>query len=222
MGRWHRAAVTEGYCSPAALPLRHAPAARATSPLLRNGEGRKLRALPSVAQRPRAHAREPQVLRSEAREIAPRTCPRRRARKPKTSGGHHKPGSVSSGGIPCGTGLRWQPFIWAVGCPAALAANPGLSGRNTPALLAKGARPLFGLAPGGVCHAVAVASPPVRFYRTLSPLPVPSCEEPSAVCSLWHFPLRPRRNAGGRYPPPLFRGARTFLASCDTRLPQAP
>lgn len=35
---------------------------------------------------------------------------------------------------------------------------------------------------------------------------------PSAVCSLWHFPLRPRRDAGGRYPPPLLRGARTFLA----------
>ena len=32
-------------------------------------------------------------------------------------------------------------------------------------------RSLLGLAPGGVCHAVAVASPPVRFYRTLSPLP---------------------------------------------------
>ena len=35
---------------------------------------------------------------------------------------------------------------------------------------------------------------------------------PRAVCFLWHFPL-PRRysGAGGRYPPPLPCGARTFL-----------
>ena len=109
------------------------------------------------------------------------------------------------------TGLRWQPFICSPDCSGALAANPGRSGRNTPTHLAMGARPLFGLAPGGVCHADPVASAPVRSYRTLSPLPVPA-SGPSAVCSLWHFPLRPRRSAGGRYPPPLFRGARTFLA----------
>ena len=35
-----------------------------------------------------------------------------------------------------------------------------------------GARPLFGLAPGGVCHAGRVAKTPVRSCRTLSPLPV--------------------------------------------------
>ncbi len=32
---------------------------------------------------------------------------------------------------------------------------------------------LFGLAPGGVCHAASVASRAVRSYRTVSPLPVP-------------------------------------------------
>ena len=31
--------------------------------------------------------------------------------------------------------------------------------------------PLFGLAPGGACHAWDVADPAVRSYRTLSPLP---------------------------------------------------
>lgn len=121
------------------------------------------------------------------------------------------------------TGLRWQPFIWAVGCPAALAANPGLSARNTPAPLAKGARPLFGLAPGGVCHAVAVAGPPVRFYRTLSPLPVPFANEgPSAVCSLWHFPLpRPKAEPAGVTRHPCF--VEPGLSSrFRTRLPQAP
>jgi hypothetical protein len=30
---------------------------------------------------------------------------------------------------------------------------------------------LFGLAPGGVCHAITVTSAAVRSYRTLSPLP---------------------------------------------------
>src|SRR3546814_3945970 len=33
--------------------------------------------------------------------------------------------------------------------------------------------PLFGLAPGGVCHAAAVAGRAVRSCRTLSPLPAP-------------------------------------------------
>jgi hypothetical protein len=48
--------------------------------------------------------------------------------------------------------------------------------------------PLFDLAPGGVCHAVAVTGDAVRSYRTLSPLP-PSAEALGvAVCSLWHFP----------------------------------
>lgn len=55
-------------------------------------------------------------------------------------------------------------------CSMAQAANPDLSGRNVPA--SYGARPLFGLAPGGVCHADPVTSAPVRSCRTLSPLPV--------------------------------------------------
>ncbi len=37
-----------------------------------------------------------------------------------------------------------------------------------------GLPPLFGLAPGGVCHAAAVAGGAVRSYRTLSPLPAGS------------------------------------------------
>src|ERR1700746_4022610 len=38
----------------------------------------------------------------------------------------------------------------------------------------QGARSLFGLAPGGACHAGPVAGPAVRSYRTLSPLPSPA------------------------------------------------
>ncbi len=140
----------------------------------------------------------------------------------EASGGHHKPGSVSSGGIPCGTGLRWQPFICSPDCSGALAANPGRSGRNSPALpLLTGARPLFGLAPGGVCHAVAVAGPPVRSYRTLSPLPV--CPEGNhrrfALCGT--FPCAPCGAPAGVTRHPCF--VEPGLSSrISTRLPQAP
>ena len=141
------------------------------------------------------------------------------------SGGHHKPGSVSSGGIPCGTGLRWQPFIWAGDCSTALAANPGRSGRNSPARRKAGARPLFGLAPGGVCHAGPVASAPVRSCRTLSPLPVcprlKGNHRRSALCGT--FPCAPEGTPAGVTRHPCF--VEPGLSSRplkDTRLPQAP
>ena len=49
---------------------------------------------------------------------------------------------------------------------------------------------LFGLAPGGVCHAACVAAGAVRSYRTVSPLPPGHLRRGmrAAVCSLWHFP----------------------------------
>ncbi len=142
-------------------------------------------------------------------------CPDRRANNKRHQGAIISR-VLSPQAVSLRTGLRWQPFIWAADCSARSSSQPGSLGAKHPCPLAEGARPLFGLAPGGVCHAVTVASPPVRSCRTLSPLPVLP-RESSAVCSLWHFPLRPRRNAGGRYPPPLFRGARTFLASRKTR-----
>ena len=75
--------------------------------------------------------------------------------------------------------------------------QPGRLVRNSPALAPKdaGAPPLFGLAPGGVCHAAPVTRRPVRSCRTLSPLPEPRFRErSSAVYSLWHFPWgHPRR-----------------------------
>lgn len=43
---------------------------------------------------------------------------------------------------------------------------------------------LFGIAPGGACHAGPVASPPVGSYPTVSPLP----PRRAAVCSLWRYP----------------------------------
>src|SRR5690606_21358569 len=64
---------------------------------------------------------------------------------------------------------------------------------------------LFGLAPGGACHAADVAADAVGSYPTLSPFPGP---EPRrfAFCG-----AIPRVTPGGSYPPPLHRGARTFL-----------
>ncbi len=113
----------------------------------------------------------------------------------------------------------WQPFIWADDCSTALAANPGLSARNTPAALASGARPLFGLAPGGVCHADPVASAPVRSYRTLSPLPVPESHRRFALCGT--FPCAPEGTPAGVTRHPCF--VEPGLSShFRTRLPQAP
>jgi hypothetical protein len=71
----------------------------------------------------------------------------------------------------------------------------------------QGARSLFGLAPGGACHAVPVAGPAVRSYRTLSPLPSePRLGRRFALCGAF-----PRVAPGGCCPPPCRYGARTFL-----------
>ena len=72
----------------------------------------------------------------------------------------------------------------------------------------RGAASLFGLAPGGACHAAPVASGPVGSYPTLSPLPF----EPQGLSGRFAFcGAIPRVTPGGRYPPPFRRGARTFL-----------
>ncbi len=76
---------------------------------------------------------------------------------------------------------------------------------------------LLGLAPGGVCHAASVTGGPVRSYRTLSPLPVLP-REPSAVCSLWHFPSALAARA---LPGTLPCGARTFLRRSGRTRPPA-
>ena len=67
---------------------------------------------------------------------------------------------------------------------------------------------LFGLAPGGVCRAAAVAGSAVRSYRTVSPLPRPTRNAPrrSALCG-----TVPGVAPAGRYPAPSLHGARTFL-----------
>src|SRR6202011_3686134 len=75
---------------------------------------------------------------------------------------------------------------------------------NNPALPS-----LFGLAPGVVCHAVSVAGPAVRSYRTFSPLlPLPREGKRFVLCG-----TVPGVAPAGRYPAPYVDGARTFLSS---------
>ncbi len=64
--------------------------------------------------------------------------------------------------------------------------------------------PLFGLAPGGACHAAHVAMGAVRSYRTVSPLPTRGRR--SLLCGAF-----PGVAPAGHYPAPCLRGARTFL-----------
>ena len=94
--------------------------------------------------------------------------------------------------------------------PAASSSLPG----TLIAVMARAApRPLFGLAPGGVCHAAAVARErgallPHRFTLACAPA------GPSAVCSLLHFPSpRDARPLAGTLP----CGARTFLDASEPR-----
>src|SRR6202166_3350114 len=67
---------------------------------------------------------------------------------------------------------------------------------------------LFGFAPGVVCHAVSVAGPAVRSYRTFSPLlPLPfGWGKRFVLCG-----TVPGVAPAGCYPAPYVDGARTFL-----------
>ena len=69
------------------------------------------------------------------------------------------------------------------------------------------AKSLFGIAPGGACHAGPVASPPVGSYSTVSPLPQ-SRPRRSVLCGAIRQVSLP-----GRYPAPLLPGVRTFLGA---------
>jgi hypothetical protein len=73
----------------------------------------------------------------------------------------------------------------------ALCNQPGRQLEAKSASLAEDVPSLFGLAPGGACHASPVAGPAVRSYRTFSPLPqreVPKGFVAKAVHSLWRYP----------------------------------
>ena len=113
---------------------------------------------------------------------------------------------------------RGRPFIWTRRCRRALRRRVRRQKRPTrDDYSLNHATSLLGLAPGGVCHARPVTRPAVRSYRTISPLP---CDPTSRAAGRYLFcgtvpvPVGPTDRAeqnGGRYPPPRFRGARTFL-----------
>ena len=97
-----------------------------------------------------------------------------------------KPGSVLRT-VSRGTGPARAAIHLSGRLLARSSSQPGRSQDETslPCSEERGAPPLFGLAPGGVCHAETVASPPVRSYRTLSPLPDKSGGLLSVALSLW-------------------------------------
>src|SRR3954471_10940174 len=94
---------------------------------------------------------------------------------------------------------------------------PGQRARHCPAVLSLEVSELtalpsrFGFAPGVVCHAVSVAGPAVRSYRTFSPLPRRSPARGKGgrfvLCG-----TVPGVAPAGRYPAPYVDGARTFLS----------
>ena len=96
------------------------------------------------------------------------------------------------------------PFIWSPCCQELHATNPG-GEPKTVLHSCECVPPLFGLAPGGVCHAKLVAKFAVRSYRTVSPSPRASSRQ-FIFCGTF-----PGVTPAGRYPAPYSRGARTFL-----------
>ena len=95
--------------------------------------------------------------------------------------------------------------------PVTIPLGASLPARSSdqPGDMTRAARPLLGLAPGGVCRASPVTGGAVRSYRTVSPLPPAVLADGGvAVCFLWHCPP-------GRPDWPLTStlpcGARTFL-----------
>src|SRR6056297_1184572 len=94
--------------------------------------------------------------------------------------------------------------------PRGSSCQPGSLGRKRPCARRR-ARSLFGIAPGGACHADAVASPPVGPYPTVSPWPCPRAWW-FVFCGAFRQVALP-----GRYPAPVLRRVRTFLSSGSPR-----
>jgi len=119
-------------------------------------------------------------------------------------------------GFPLGHG---RPFLWSPRCRRLRAANPE-SGAEMPPPPRRSVRlpSLFGLAPGGVCRAAAIAGSAVGSYPTVSPLPAePKLDRRSVLCGTF-----PELALAGHWPAPYFRGARTFLQPRDHSRVQRP
>src|SRR6185312_10906800 len=70
---------------------------------------------------------------------------------------------------------------------------------------------LFGLAPGGACHARFLTVAAVGSYSTVSPSPASIASRPRRFRQTILCGAIPKITLGGCYPPPYPRGARTFL-----------
>jgi hypothetical protein len=82
--------------------------------------------------------------------------------------------------------LSWTVIPLAYASPRSSSDLPGSPcGPHVAAI--KPLASLFGLAPGGVCRAVGVATRAVRSYRTISPLPAPLARHVGGIFLL-HFP----------------------------------
>jgi len=111
------------------------------------------------------------------------------------------------------------PLGWL--SPATSRDLPGPLARKTPAMLARGARPLFGLAPGGVYPATCVAAGAVRSYRTISPLPTCAGGIISVALSLGSLPAgitRHRFPWSPDFPPDALRHPATIRPSGISRV----
>ncbi len=121
---------------------------------------------------------------------------------PGQGGGPRRQTAYKPGSVPVTPRPAWRGMTIHLGRPLPDASRdpPGRTARKHAYPVQRGAPPLLGLAPGGVCPAAGVAASAVRSYRTLSPLPAGSdrilvlAEPVRAVSFLWHFPWGcPRR-----------------------------
>ncbi len=130
--------------------------------------------------------------------------------RPPANGGGESAGTPDS--VP-GLAARWRPSFSAGGCPTALAAYPGVIGRDHPLPV----RPCSGWGlqshpshPGCWCALTAPFHPCLCGGHVSSRVDVPP---PSAVCSLLHFPAG---HPGWALPSTLPCGVRTFLGRVTT------
>ena len=93
---------------------------------------------------------------------------------------------------------RWMTIPLGRLLPGASRDRPGRRRGNPPVRPKPDVSPLFGLAPGGVCHAAPVTGGAVRSYRTLSPLPPVARRRFAFCCTV------PGVAPAGRYPAPSF------------------
>ena len=104
-----------------------------------------------------------------------------------------------------------QPFLLATCCHAALATNPGGRERNTPAGPCGPARRPYSVLLR-VGFAVRALLPGPRCALTAPFHPYPRLRWGGLLSVALSLDFRASPSSGGHYPPPLFRGARTFLA----------